>query len=292
MVNSYKLTEEIKQFIITQKKTDSNISCRGLVALIEKTFAVKLSKSLVNNVIKVYNLSSPVGRKRIKESSIVSQPIEVQSVKKVKEFMENGGYFFLIAADIKFSLTVQLAQNFSIYFPDLSPDNLQALLQTIIFTPLFKDIESLWLLIGKEIPPDTFTRFSKQLSDIKFSGSERIIMKLGIDYKSNIIKELHNQSLLRLNNYVQSNFFPRAYQFLDFSGMVERFYSLSAKIEEKEGLLKVHFFYPEEFLWKDDVVWQEDLAYAANKVNESQVYTEKRECLWINPRPEVLPSIF
>ena len=48
MAKHYKLTEEIKQFIIAQKKANLKLSCRTLTSLIQERFQVTLSKSLIN----------------------------------------------------------------------------------------------------------------------------------------------------------------------------------------------------------------------------------------------------
>lgn len=62
----YKLKPEIKMFILQEKQANPILSCRGLAALIEEGFKVKMSKSTINMVIKEANLSMPVGRRRTK----------------------------------------------------------------------------------------------------------------------------------------------------------------------------------------------------------------------------------
>ena len=108
MNKAYKLNKAIVQFIIDQKKTNSVISCRGLVSLIEQDFSIKLSKSLINNVIKQNNLSNPIGRKRAKEPVILAQPIEHQIIRGENELIKDGGCIFLKAADLKLSLSSRL----------------------------------------------------------------------------------------------------------------------------------------------------------------------------------------
>ena len=60
---TYKLKEEIIDFLINQKKINPQLGCRNLVNIVEQKFQVKLSKSSVNSVIKEAQLSSSVGRK-------------------------------------------------------------------------------------------------------------------------------------------------------------------------------------------------------------------------------------
>ncbi|MBU1726883.1 MAG: hypothetical protein KJ880_04575 [Candidatus Omnitrophica bacterium] len=59
----HKFKQEVRDFIIEQKKTNPNLGCRNLVDLIEEKFQVKVSKSSVNSIIKNAGLSSPIGRR-------------------------------------------------------------------------------------------------------------------------------------------------------------------------------------------------------------------------------------
>jgi len=287
MTKYYKLTEEIKVFILHQKMTNPNLSCRSLVNLILEHFQVKLSKSLINTVIKENNLSKPVGRGRIKERIIFKQPVEAPItpiVRKEVEFMENGGCFFLKMADIRLSLTSQLATNLSAHFPDISPLRLQGVLEDLIYSPFFKDKKSLWPLIGKEIPSEALEQYAQQLTKIPLNElNNSLLTKKIFNHKINEINELHKECLLKLSLYVQLNFLPPVYKILDLFSMKERFYCLSAKVGRKPSLLQIQLFYPHSFAWKNDVVWQEDFAYAAQKVNKEEISTPEGEQIWISP---------
>jgi len=291
MANYYKLTEEIKTFILRQKMADPNLSCRKLVNLIFGHFQVKLSKSLINAVIKENDLSKPVGRGRIKER-IIFKPVEAPTTpitRKEVEFMENGGCFFLKMADIKLSLTSKLATNLSTHFPNIPLHRIQELLEAFIYSPFFKNKKSLWTLIGREIPQEALEQYSQQLTKISLTELNNILLthKL-IKHKINEINELHKECLLELNTYIQVNFLPPIYKVLGLFAMQERFYCLPAKIERKQRLLRIQLFYPAKFSWSNDVVWQEDFAYAAQKVNKAEIFTPENEQFWLNPvvRPE------
>ncbi len=337
MANPYKLTEEVKQFIIQQKKQNPKLSCRGLIPLIRKHFRVSLSKSLINNVIKQNNLSSPARKRKkeepaikegpvipekkeepaikegpvipekkeepaIKEGPVIpQQPIGTQEVKKKEEkfilplkkdtgFIDNGGYLFLKAVDLKLSLTLHLAENLSVYFPNLSTQSLQRMIEALAFMPLFKNRSSLWLFIGKEISLDGIYQYSKQLVQISLAELNNALMKSGFNYKLNEINELHKRYLQGLSSYVQVNFFPSAYQFLEFPTMQERFYSLWANIKRTDKFLDIQFFYPDGFRWRNDIVWREDLSYAVNKVNESRIFTQEEEQIRVSSQVEILPA--
>ena len=295
MTHPYKLTEEIKQFIIKQKSQNPKLSCRGLIPLIREHFQVSLSKSLINNVVKQNNLSSP------KEF--------ILPLKRVTGFIENAGYFFLRAADLELSLTPHLAENLSVYLPNLSQQSLQGAIEALTFMPIFKDRKDLWLFMGKEISLDGIYQYSKQLAQIPLSELNKALTKSGFKCKLNKINELHQQCLEQLSSFVQVNFFPSAYQFLDFPAMQERFYSLWARVKRSSQFLEVQFFYPEGFAWQNDIVWQEDLAYAINRVNEARIFTpletpigqqpemksltgftQGKEQIRINTQVEILPA--
>ncbi|MDP3732188.1 MAG: hypothetical protein Q8R31_04065 [Candidatus Omnitrophota bacterium] len=285
MAKNYKLNEEIKQFIIQQKRVNLRLSCRGLAPLIKERFQINISKSLINRVIKENNLSGPVGRRRIKEAVTVKDPVEAQIARQKVEFMENGGFFFLKAADLNLGLILHLAEVLSTYFPGLSKDDHQGIIEALIYSPFFKNKKSLWLLMGREVPEENLTQYSRQLLQVPFLQLKEPVAKLGVNHNFNEINDLWQRCLLRLNSYIV-HFFPPEYQFLDFLAMQERFYSLPARIERKAGLLIIQLFYPKSFFWVNDIIWQEGFSYAANRVNEANIFTTNQEQIWLSPQVE------
>lgn len=73
----YKFKPEIKDYILQQKKEKAQISCRGLIALIEESFRIKVSKSSIHLILQKAGLSMPVGRrpKRSKKKSGVANKL-------------------------------------------------------------------------------------------------------------------------------------------------------------------------------------------------------------------------
>jgi len=297
MANNYKLTDEIRRFIIEKKKSQPELSCRALIPLIKEHFQANLSKSLINTVIKENNLSNPKGRKRIKEllipqpfSEIHIEPqIKPQAVEKKPGIIENGGCFFLKVAELKLNLSFRLAENIHLYLPNLSTFQLQEMIEALIYTPIFKDMESLGMLLGRDMLPENLMQYAQALASIPLSQLKEPLVKLSLIHNINEINELYKQCLLRLNSYVVT-FFPPEYQFLDFHEMQKRFYSLPAEAEREKGLLSIQLFYPEKFFWLNDIIWQEGFSYAANKVNESKILTRDGQQIWINPQPQFLPE--
>jgi hypothetical protein len=58
----YKLTDQVKNYILQLKKEDALLSCRSLAQIASEKFSVPISKSSVNTLLKNANLSNTVGR--------------------------------------------------------------------------------------------------------------------------------------------------------------------------------------------------------------------------------------
>jgi hypothetical protein len=328
MTKNYKLSEQIRGFIIDQKRANEKLSCRGMADLIKKQFQIDISKSLINMVIKQGNLSSPVGRRRVNEVVItvkqvvslppviepqipkkeapipqkealitpkeahpipVKAPVqipEVMSVWQGSDFMENSGFFFLKSADLKLGLISGLAEILSQYFPGLTNESHQAIIEAFVYSPYFKQKKNLWLLIGAEVPQETLNLYSEQLILVPFSELKEAAEKVGIIYNSTEINGLWKEVLLRLNSYIV-HFFPPEYQFLDFPAMQNRFYFLPGKLGIKGGMLTIQLICPNGFFGLNDIIWQEGFSQAAERVNEAKILTSKKEQIWINPQIQI-----
>ena len=199
--------------------------------------------------------------------------------------MENGGFFFLKAADIMLGFISNLTEVLSGYFPGLSKQAHHRIIEALIYSPFFKDKKSLWLLIGGGVSAESLTQYTQQFTQLPFAQLKESVESLGINHKFNEINKLWQMSLLRLSSYIV-HFFPSEYQFLDFLAMQERFYSLPARLERKGNLLIIQLFYPSSFFWVNDIIWQEGFSYAANKVNDAKILTQENEQIWITPQVE------
>lgn len=60
---TYKLTQEVIDFILQQKKENNSLSCRTIAEIAKEKFQRPISKSSVNDVLKEFQLSSGVGRR-------------------------------------------------------------------------------------------------------------------------------------------------------------------------------------------------------------------------------------
>src|SRR6267142_2097727 len=60
---TYKLTEEVVQFIIQHRQSNARLSCRELAEAVETSFGLHVSKSSIHDVLKQANIATPRGRK-------------------------------------------------------------------------------------------------------------------------------------------------------------------------------------------------------------------------------------
>lgn len=67
---TYKLTEEVIQYIIREKRENLALSCRALAERASQTFQTNISKSSVNDVLKSAQLSSSVGRRNAENNNL------------------------------------------------------------------------------------------------------------------------------------------------------------------------------------------------------------------------------
>ncbi len=122
----HKLTQEIIDFILSQKKENPSLSCRSMTRLVSERFGMDVSKSSINNLLKEERLSSPVGRRsaslrtnkkqfkipEIKRSQIqldlassfvqqsaIDEPEEKNKAEKQTDFLDGAGVIFLRAAE-------------------------------------------------------------------------------------------------------------------------------------------------------------------------------------------------
>ena len=315
----YKLKSNIEQFIIGQKTADPVLSCRDLVPLVEAYFQVAISKSLINNVLKHSELSSVVGRRRIKQKLQLAQPsvakkaAENESPKSLLghiDFIENGGYFFLKAALLKACLIPRIAGFLSKYYEDLHRDLLEALIEGYIFVSILNKTNDLQYFVGREFNLVQMEEFVEKLNNMPCEELNSLFIQLDHNYKLNNMKELGERSICYLNSFAQANFFPESYKKTTISEMKVRFYALRASIKKSPNLLEIQLLYPEDFPYrkqadwqedldiqmlypngfptKNDIVWQQALLHAVNMVNESQILTLDQAQVRFNPNISVL----
>lgn len=116
---AYKLTPEIKKFILSAKKIQPQLSCRSVRELVRDKFRIALSKSSVNAVFKQTRLSLSVGRRRISKSSEIPA----------------GGEIILKAVDSLFAGSVSFLEGLRGYFKGRRRSIFRRQIETLIYAP-------------------------------------------------------------------------------------------------------------------------------------------------------------
>ena len=92
----YKLKPEVIDFVLTEKRNNIALSCRGLTKVVQEKYNIRLSKSSINRLFKDSGLSMPIGRRAKKKRVVLS-----------KEY-EGVGAVLLKAADILIGGSAQI----------------------------------------------------------------------------------------------------------------------------------------------------------------------------------------
>lgn len=179
----YKLFPQIKQFIIEQKKENSNLSCRKINSLVNKKFKVGISKSSINEIIKQAGLSSAIGRRRKKKRKA---PRETPQARQ--ELLENQstGAILLKAADLILGGSLSMNKAIKNRLPNLKDSSL---LEALIYMPLFKFPQGpegasldlrLFSLLEKSYPAQDILSYLVNLQSVKAITTDflRIISNL------------------------------------------------------------------------------------------------------------------
>ena len=135
----YKLKPEIRDFVLNQKENDPRLTCRKLAVLVNTMFQVQISKSHINDIMKIHGLSSRVGR-----------PL------KPKRGLAEGlglGAYLLKAADALLggsrAVSALLKEQFS-----QEPEPL-TISESLVYASLFADAlkagSGLWKLVGNQL---------------------------------------------------------------------------------------------------------------------------------------------
>jgi hypothetical protein len=251
----------VKESIVQQTPVDAEIR-----PIVEPIFE---AVNFVSGPLEVSKLEE------IKPPAALDKPqtIEIKTITEQSADIENGGAIFLLMVDYKLGLTDFLAQKILPYMADLSPDIIRLFIQSRVYGQIIKGEDSLGKFLGKKVSGEYLPFYYEQLAKIPLNQLSQDFISQGIERNINEINDLYKECLLRLNSQAQELFLPPVYKFLDFPAMCERFYSLLARIERKDTIITVGFFYPKKFKAIADIVWQEDFKSAVSKLNKERIFT-------------------
>lgn len=187
----YKLKPEIMNFILEQKKTNPNLSCRGLTGIVEGKFQIKLSKSSINSIIKAAGLSMPVGRRQKKRRRLLTppkeevRPPEAQAVTipfeeavelqvEPKKEIEYPGTILLKAMDYliggSYYFTGAIKKQLNLQENDLwakTEGLLNIVLSDLYKGTQIKEITGLWELIGQKSSLNEIFSYLNEIQSVK-----------------------------------------------------------------------------------------------------------------------------
>ena len=135
----YKLKPEIRDFVLNQKENDPRLTCRKLSVLVNEMFQIQISKSHINDIMKIHGLSSRVGR-----------PL------KPKRGLAEGlglGAYLLKAADALLGGSTAISELLKEQLGK-EPESL-TIVEGLVYASLFGDAlkadSGLWKLVGNEL---------------------------------------------------------------------------------------------------------------------------------------------
>jgi len=91
---TYKLKDDVVQFILLKKQESPGISCRKLVEIIQESFKISVSKSSIHIIIKDAHLSNPVGRTSLSSNKVkfkIPTDKKTELFEKTKPTLEGMG---------------------------------------------------------------------------------------------------------------------------------------------------------------------------------------------------------
>jgi hypothetical protein len=161
----YKLTPEVKEFILKEKQADPNLGCRKLASLVLDKFQEKVSKSSINSLLKETGLSMPVGRRRKARRGIVET--------------EGLGGIFLKAADSLLGGSLAISEAIKGQISG-SPKDILAKTKALLYAPLFassdnlqfKPDSGLWALLNQRFSHEEMLAYLNELQQVKGLSAE------------------------------------------------------------------------------------------------------------------------
>lgn len=167
----YKISPEIKEFIVAQTKGNPQLGCRKISSSIQEKFKINISKSSVSAILKSEGLNKAIGRRRIHKVpppllSYETEPLSEKTVEQtlvlpapeaspgsleqtqsaqavVSEIMPaslpNMGCWFLKAADLCLGGMQIISDTLSAVIKDEEVSEIIAKCETLLYLPLIEE---------------------------------------------------------------------------------------------------------------------------------------------------------
>ncbi len=184
MKSKVKINQEIEQFIIEQKRYNQSLSCRALSVLIAQKFNQKISKSAVNQILKLRGLSSAIGRPVRVKGKEVGLALEIDC----------AGAYFLKGLDEQVSLSLILRQFSRNIFPKSNSKILEYKNNVALYSSVFhpgglEKLDSysgngLWKMVsdGKKFHKSSIIKYLDNINRMDIIPNILRGIELGIDF--------------------------------------------------------------------------------------------------------------
>lgn len=179
-----KISQEIEKFIIDHKRYNQSLSCRALSTLIAQKFNQKISKSSVNQILKVSGLSSAVGRPAKTKGKEASLSFEIDC----------AGVYFLKGVDEQVSLSLILRQFSRNIFSNSNSKVLECKNNVALYSPVFHPAglerlddysgNGLWQITsnGKKFHKSSIIKYLENINQRDIISNIMAGIELGIDF--------------------------------------------------------------------------------------------------------------
>ena len=168
-----KITQDVRNYVLSRKRKNSNISCRTISGEAGNKFKITISKSSVNSIIKGARLSSPVGR-------------NVAKIYRPCGEADGAGYAFLLGANYLLGFSRILATTLRKLAPSMRMkwDTLEAISEAWIMAravynvPLSKiedyNKSDLWFITGRKANKGLLKQYVDTIKVTQLIGSQLV----------------------------------------------------------------------------------------------------------------------
>lgn len=174
MSNLKKITASLRKYILDQKVSHPDISCRDLSEAVKTRFKQNISKSAINNLLKGASLSSPVGRR-------------VSAGFRDTREIDGAGYIFLLGANRLTGLSGIMASLIKKEHPELKigTQSIEAITEAWIMAKAMYSVSldkiadyhknELWFLLGRRVSKGMLKGYIRGLGNLQTIINQLVI---------------------------------------------------------------------------------------------------------------------
>jgi hypothetical protein len=177
--NYYKISPELKEFVIKTAQGRPEVGCRKISALVQEQFKIDISKSTVAAILKAGSLNQPVGRRSLRKKPLtpLSSLLPAPSLPCTSFGM---GCWFMKAADLCLAGREIISKIISAHFKDTQAPDVAAKNETLFYLASFGggldglSEETLRGIVGREFAKEEIKKYIAQLKAALPLDEERL----------------------------------------------------------------------------------------------------------------------